>query len=153
MDRDFGGAKEYVFRLLALRPRTEKEIIIKMKQKGFDQDVIAGVISLLTEYNYINDTDFVRVWVKNRCLLKPMGKRRLSQELYQKGVAKEIIAAELTRLSPEMEYGMARKIVDRKLARGKVEPRRLYSFLLRRGFSPDVINKILLELNKEFLPE
>lgn len=153
MARDIGGAKEYVFRLLALRPRTEKEIITKMKQKGFDQDVMADVIGLLKDYNYINDAEFACIWVKNRCQLKPMGKRRLNQELYEKGVDKQIIEAELTRLSPEMEYSMAKRITDRKLARGRVEPRRLYSFLIRRGFSPDVINKILHEIDSEFSPE
>lgn len=148
MDREFAGARDYAFRILATCPRTEKEIIVKLKQKGFMDDVIAEVIKLLKKYNYINDNEFAGIWVKNRCRLKPMGKRRLSQELHKKGVAKEVIETELHLLTPEMEYDMAKSIVEGKFAKGKPDLRRLYSFLLRRGFSPEVIKKIFWELGE-----
>jgi len=153
MDTEFNRAKEYVYRLLALRPRTEKEIALKMKQKGFAQEVIQDVTGLLKEYGYIDDTGFAQLWVRSRCHLKPMGKRRLFQELYLKGVEKGAIETALTRLTPELEYSMAMKIVERKMAKRHIEPRKVFSFLLRRGFSADVVNKILRELNEEYMPE
>lgn len=151
METEFDRAREYVYRLLTLRPRTEKEIILKMKRRGFSEDDITGVINLLKDYGYINDTDFARMWVKNRCQLKPMGKRRLYEELYRKGVSKENIETSLSRLTPDIEYGMARNIIDRKLAKCSQEPRKLYSFLLRRGFSHEIVHKIISELGEEAL--
>lgn len=149
MDKDLGGARDYAFRLLAFRPRTEKEIIVKLKQKGFAEETITQVIELLREYNYINDIEFAGIWVKNRCRLKPMGKQRLRQELYKKGVNKEVIETELQQLTPEIEYDMAKRIAEGKLLKGSIEPQKLYSFLLRRGFSPETVKKIILELGGE----
>ncbi len=146
MDTDYARAREYVYRLLALRPRTEKEIALKMKQKGFAQDIIDNTTVLLKEYGYIDDAGFAQLWVRSRCQLKPMGKRRLFQELYSKGIEKMVIETALNRLTPEMEYNMAMKIVQRKKAKGNIDPQKIYPFLQRRGFSSDVINKVLLEL-------
>jgi regulatory protein len=151
METEFDRAREYVYRLLTIRPRTEKEIILKLKRRGFSEDAVIGVINLLKDYGYINDTDFARMWIKNRCRLKPMGKRRLYEELYRKGVSKETIDTSLNRITPDIEYGMARYIVDRKLAKGSQEPRKLHSFLLRRGFSNEIVYKIISELDEDAL--
>ena len=153
MDEELRRAKDYVFRLLALCPRTEKELNIKMRNKGFTSDTIDNVIAVIKEYRYIDDAGYAQIWISDRCRMKPMGKRRLYQELYTKGVEKEIINQALTGLTPELEYSMARRIVDRKMAKGRLEPRKMFSFLMRRGFTVEVINKILLEISGETMPE
>ena len=146
MDKDRESAKNYAFLLLGYRSRTCFEIATKLRQKGYDSDTIRKVIEKLSEYNYLNDREFAKLWIRNRCRLKPMGKSRLRQELMAKGVEKDIIETELAELTDEEEFNLATQLVERKLAKKQYSRKQMASYLLRRGFSPSIMNKVTQDL-------
>ncbi|HEX7401327.1 MAG TPA: RecX family transcriptional regulator, partial [candidate division Zixibacteria bacterium] len=84
-------AKETALRFLSFRRRTEKEIKDKLIQRGFDENIIKRTVEKLKEYDLINDLEFAIAWVKERLEYKPRGKKLLRQELWKKGIKKEII--------------------------------------------------------------
>lgn len=136
-------AEKYAYRLLQYRPRSSYEISSKLAGKKYDQQTISEVIDKLTDYGYIDDTSFARMWIKDRCLLKPTGRRLLWQELKNKGISQEIIEEELAFFTPEEEFEMALALVNKKLQRGNYSTGQITGILSRRGFSGGIISKII----------
>lgn len=145
----FPRARDYVYRLLSYRSRSQKEILDKLKSRGFDQETNTAVIDYLKQLNYINDSEFACEWVRNRISTKPMGIFLLRQELRDKGIGNEIIDAVISEISSSYdEYRVAKDLfldrwqkyshLDRITSR-----RRIYAYLRRRGFSSEVISKIM----------
>lgn len=143
-DLNLEKAKNYAFLLLKFRPRSEKEIFFRLKKKKFDDHVIRETLSFLKEKNFINDVDFARTWITSR-IKKPLGLRRLKQELNLKGINKEVIDNAIAGVKENYnEEDVVEKIVREKFKKLRgVDPKkaraRIYGYLLRRGFSPQVI--------------
>jgi regulatory protein len=142
-------AKEIALNFLSYRSRSEKEISDKLKKKGFSPENIEGVISDLKRVNLLNDYDFACGWIKDRLKNRPKGMLLLKQELFKKGIEKKIIEKALKEFYPKKdEVQIALDLIkrrekrykglDRKLAR-----KRMSDFLLRRGFSYEVVKEVL----------
>lgn len=140
-------AKNAALRFLSFRRRTEKEIRDKLKGKGFDEKSIKSTIDKLKGYDLINDSEFATAWVKERLAYKPRGKKLLRQELWKKGIKKEIIdqvTDELCQHEDKSAIELLEKIKGRyKNLEPQVARRRMYGLLLRRGFSYEAVNHAL----------
>lgn len=141
-------AKNYAFLLLKFRPRSEQEIRQRLKKKKFTPGIIEETLSFLKDKAFIDDNHFARAWIESR-IKRPLGIRRLRQELQVKGVDKEIIENQINEIKknyPEKE--IVTRIIQDKLNKAKgSDPqkikRRIYACLLRRGFSPGIILEAL----------
>ncbi len=137
--------------LLKYRQRSEHEICERLKRKKFEEAVISETVRWLKEKKFIDDSFFARAWVNSR-LNKPYGPRRIALELRKKGVASEIIKAELEEAKNSFsEEDVVRELASERYGRLKgVEPykakARIQAYLLRRGFSPDVVIEVVNQL-------
>lgn len=142
-------AKEAALNLLSYRARSEKEISQKLKGKGYSQAIIEDVITDLRRVNLLEDYEFACGWIRDRLKNRPRGVALLRQELIRKGIEKEIIEKALEEFYPEDEEvkiaselirkrGKRYRELDRKIAR-----KRMTDFLLRRGFSYEVVKVVL----------
>jgi len=144
-------AKEYAFCLLKFRPRSEKEIYQRLKKKKFDDRIIKETIAFLKDKDFINDNYFAKAWLESR-LKRPLGLRRIKEELRIKGIGKEIIDSQIDQIKKNYsEEDIVAEIAKVRFNRLKnIEPqkakRRLYAYLLRRGFSPDVVIEVVNQL-------
>ncbi len=134
--------------LLKFRLRSEKEIRLRLKKKKFDQKIIEETVAFLKDKEFINDNYFAQAWLESR-LKRPLGLRRIKEELRQKGIDKEIINSQISEIKKDYseeeivaEIAKARfnrlKNIERELAK-----RRLYAYFLRRGFSPEIVIDVL----------
>jgi len=121
--------------------------------KGYDGAVIDGVIDDLKRLGDIDDLKFAKLWVESRMHLNPAGDIVLRQELKEKGVADSIIEATLEEKAKnydeyEVAFNMAVERYERlkKLDRQKAA-KRIYDFLMRRGFKYDTISRIIEKLS------
>lgn len=146
-NRDSGllqKARDYAFLLLKFRLRSEKELYERLKRKKFSEEVIKDVVASLKEKGFLDDDFFAKSWLKER-IKKPLGLARLAQELKIKGINKEIIDSSLKEVKKDYnEAEVVAGIVKYKLDKLRgIEPQkrkaRIYSYLLRRGFSPDIV--------------
>lgn len=147
----FEKAREYAFFLLKFRLRSENELYIRLKKKKFDDEVIAKTLSFLKEKKFIDDQIFAKSWAEYR-IKKPFGLRRIKEELKLKGVAKNIIESQLG----EIKEGYSEEEIVSKIAGDKFPKmrgqdaqkakKRLYGYLFRRGFSPEIILNTLGQL-------
>lgn len=144
-------ARAYAFLLLKFRLRSENELKSRLKQKGFSQDLAADTVSFLKDKEFIDDRVFAKGWVFSR-LKRPLGLRKIRQELAQKGIAKEIIQDALAQASQDYpESQIVSQLAKQRFSKLKgIEPlkakARVYGYLMRRGFSPDLIGDVIKEL-------
>ncbi len=144
-------AKNYAFLLLKFRPRSEKEICQRLKLKKFEPQIISQTISFLKEKDFINDSNFAGAWVASR-LKRPLGLRRIRQELKIKGIANEIIDEKIEQAKGSYrEEEVARGLIQQKFKTLKgVEPKkakaRIFAYLMRRGFPPDTVIEAINQL-------
>ncbi len=145
-------AKNYALTLLTYRSRSCWELRDRLKKKDYDEKVVEEVIGQLQEMKFLDDNRFARSWAESRSLNKPIGRRLLERELQRKGIDKDIIE-EVSRATFDKynEEQLALALAKKRLksyskADELTRRRRLYGYLGRRGFSPDVISQVLKEL-------
>jgi len=141
-------AKNIIFRLLKVRQRSEKEIHDRLRVKGIDQNTIDETLRYFKNIGYIDDRAFTQQWIHSR-LLKPFGPNRIRYELKSKGIDLEIIQNELDQViknycEDEIILSLAQRqaVKYKNIEKTKVK-KRLYDFLLRRGFKPETISKVV----------
>lgn len=142
-------AREYAFLLLKFRLRSENELASRLRQKKFPEEIIRDTICFLKDKQFIDDRIFAKGWVASR-LKRPFGLRRIRQELVQKGLGKEIIEETFAAQAKEGydEGSIARQLAEQRFSKLKsIEPlkakARVYAYLMRRGFSPDIAGDIV----------
>jgi len=145
-------AKRYAFLLLKFRMRSEAEISRRLEAKKFDRQTIAQVVSFLKEKGFLDDDEFARAWIASR-IKKPLGLRRLRVELRLKGIDSDIIDRQIGRVKEEYsEEAIVERLVREKSGKLKgLDPqqakRRIFSSLVRRGFSSDAIVEAISKLD------
>ncbi len=142
-----GKATSAALALLARRPRSEREVRDRLRQKGYGAPVIDDAIGRLEGWGYLDDAAFARFWVENRVANKPRGERLMAQELWQKGVARPVVqeaiaAAEIDESDAALSVARAKLRSYRDLDPA-VARRRLAAYLARRGFGYDIVRPVL----------
>lgn len=147
-------AKNAAYRFLAYRPRSRAEVEGRLTEKGFSDSVIQAVLSDLDSLGYLNDHKFARQWAASRIRLRGFGRRRIEQELKDKGINRDILHEALGDVfDGSSETDLARREAEKKLKSltrfdPEVRLRRLAGFLQRKGFSSDIIRTILREVRQ-----
>jgi regulatory protein len=135
--------------LLGYRARSEAEIRDRLGRYGFAAETIGAVVVRLEELGYLDDAEFARL--KARQKARRYGPRRVSLELRRSGVgeelAREVVEEEFAGRS---EVGEARMAAARRYnGRGSdAEARRVYGFLVRRGYSAEVCAQVAREFRE-----
>lgn len=92
--RAFNKASE----LLSRRDHSEKELLFKLRQKGFSDGALEA-IEKLKDYGYVDDSRFAFSFANELKELKHFGKRRIEQELLKKGIERSVIEQAVSSLS------------------------------------------------------
>ena len=149
MSEDLKQAQALAYRYLSHRDRSVRETADHLKKKGFEEAVVRETLRYFQEANYLDDRRFAEHWARTRAENKQFGKYRLRQELIGKGLAQDLIAETLDTLFETVkEIDLARAVVEKKLPSMQDLPadkrkNRLIGLLQRKGFSLDIIYKIL----------
>lgn len=141
-------AKQNAYRYLSYRPRSISETQTHLRNRGYDQSTIEKVIDRLTELELLDDWEFAQYWVEQRETFKPRGRLALRQELYQKGLSREIIDASVATVDEKIAaLNAAQRKADRWSHLSKEEFfLKLGRYLQRRGFSYELIATVCQEL-------
>ena len=93
MQRGYPHALEAAMKFLALRERSEQEIVSRLRRSRFDEATIQKVVETLNLHELVSDERFAEQWVHSRS--RKYGKNRIVQELRRKGVSGEEAQAAL----------------------------------------------------------
>jgi regulatory protein len=147
------GAHAAALRLLSVRPRAEKELRDRLREKEFGDEEISKTLAALKASGLINDAELARSMIRNARTLKPTGRVALAQKLLKLGIDKATVMGALDELlgAPDQREDALRAAeAFLKRARKASTPdeskklrQRLGSFLLRRGFPWDVASPVV----------
>jgi regulatory protein len=132
--------------LLGYRARSQAEIRERLGGYGYAGVTIEAVVGCLAELGYLDDAEFARLKAREKA--RKYGPRRVSVELRKSGVgeelAREVVEEEFAGRS---EVGEARSAAARRYnGRGSdAEARRVFGFLVRRGYSAEVCARVARE--------
>ena len=112
-------AKNQALKYLSYRERSKREITQYLEKKNHSHLVIQQTLEYLENLDYIDDKRFALQWGQFKINQKKLGRNRLYLELLNKGIESE------------------------------KKKHRLIQYLKRKGFSADIIYKLLLKFDME----
>jgi len=144
-------AYNYALNLLAARPYASRALHRKLIQKKYSAADADDVIRRLLDNGLLNDERFAEQYARSKMLSTGASKRRLTQDLYRKGIKGDIATSAIANVIDQDEIDPAaviERVARKKLAQlGNLEPavlrRRLFAFLARRGYDVDEIKRIV----------
>lgn len=161
-EAEVGKLMERMYRLFNIRQRSEEEVRdylrnLSFKRKVKDQEeislfIVDTTVARLKELKLINDLDFAKNWVDAR--RKKKGPRVIKQELFQKGIDREIIEQVISEQGTDYSgQGVAEQLLEKKMRVWKNLPKmelrkKAFDFLLRRGFEYDVVKEVVNKIIK-----
>jgi regulatory protein len=128
--------------LLAVRPRSRRELEQRLTAAGFEAEEVADVLGRLERVGLVDDADFARQLAEQQFVHRRAGRRAVTSALIAKGIAPGLIEAVVAE-APDDEEARAEDLARTKALRmGSVDPvrafNRLCSLLMRRGYAPEV---------------
>lgn len=143
-------AKLRCMNLLKTKDYTRRQLEDKLKQGEYPAEIIEDAIAYVESYGYVNDENYVRNFVEYH--MQTRSRKRIENDLQQKGIRREIISKVFDELSEdglEMdETSMIQNFLLKKnfhagTATDK-DRQKMYGFLYRKGFRADAISRALL---------
>lgn len=153
-DSDTMLAKQTAYNYASYAPRTEFQIIKKLKDKGFNEDKVLGAIEFLKQFNLVDDYIYCQKYIKDYLRRKKSGADRITIELLKKGIPKHIAKAAVEDFFPkddEFEIVLAAANKKMRSLTNKPPQKRknsLIAYLQRQGFQWQIIKQALEELGE-----
>ncbi len=152
------GLFEYAVGTLARKMRTVRDLRRLMRARAEPGDLgeqaMDAVIARLIDLKYLSDTRFAADYTRLRKENEKFGKRRVQQDLAQKGISKDLITSTIATAYDDVdEVALARSYCEKKRMKQpsgvdyKKETVRIMNRLLRAGFSSTSIFKLLRTWN------
>jgi regulatory protein len=142
--------RERAMRCLARREHSRAELARKLGglvESAEDVETLAALLDDLTARGFLSDERYAEIRVSARCAR--FGNTRLAHELRTQGVAEEVVTETLAANDREFsEFARALQVWQRKFdslptASEHKERARQTRFLLYRGFSGEIIQRVL----------
>lgn len=141
-----GEVYQRALNLLARRDHSTAELRKKLVAKGFPAPTVETSLEKLVRQGYLDDRRFAERWAESALRNGRFVGSRLILELQRRGVEREVAAAAVAAASVDHgERQLLASVVEKRFAAfapGSAtlqERRRVYAYLLRRGFSLDAV--------------
>ncbi len=146
-------ARRRLVRYLSVRKKTIREARRYLEKAGFTEQAVEHAVQAAVSLGLLDDRVFAAAYVRTSQKLAKKGPRALEHELMARGVdpaeASDVVERHCP---PEQQHELARAAAQKRLASLEKEPqlgmrrRKLFEFLLRRGFDADMAQEVVREL-------
>ena len=138
-------AKKRALHLLERMDRTEHQLREKLRASDYPDDVIEEAIEYVKSFHYLDDERYAENFTRYK--KEGMSRQQIKQKLMLKGVSRDIVENAIDEEYDVDETVHIRNILDKKHfsyeASNEGEFRRIYNYLLRRGFrSSDILKEM-----------
>jgi regulatory protein len=128
---------ERALRLLAVRPRTRRELHLRLTRAGFEREEVDAELDRLQQVGLVDDARFAAEFIQHALHRRLEGRRLIEASLSARGLDRRLIADTLDAAAAD-EGGRLRRLAEARADRLRGLPpeaahRRLVSFLVRRG--------------------
>src|SRR5262249_2859558 len=151
---------ERALNLLSYKPRSLAEMRARLMEKDWAEEaVVDQVLARLEELGYLNDEEFAANFANSRLTAKPIGRSRLRHDLRRKKLPSETIE---NALDEAYEQQSEEELIDRAISKrvrlkgaptDRDQAKRLFDYLIRRGFSFDLVIRKVREAGKGVEPQ
>ena len=146
------SARRHALRRLARRDHSEAEMRRALARSGFAADVVDETVARLRAEKYLDDQGFAGRFARSRVAHHGLGRNRVREALRARGVSRAIIEKGVAEALRDVSETDVLDTLARRYWRqhGRDEPlqriRKLWAFLLRRGFPPGLVRDRLAKL-------
>lgn len=138
-------AKKRALHLLEQMDRTEQQLREKLMASEYPVRCVDDAIHYVKSFHYLDDERYAETFTRYK--KEKMSRQQIKQKLMMKGVARDIILNAIDEEYDVDETLHIRSILEKKRFSSEVaddgEFRRVYSYLLRRGFrSSDILKEM-----------
>ena len=138
----------------AYQERNQKEVESKLREYGLNEDEAGEIIIRLSREKLLDEERFACAFVRGKVRIKKWGRRRISQELKQKGISDYCIKVGMKEIDGDEYY---QNLLDVLEKRDRVEKERnlrlrrqkLTMFMTVKGYENDLIRMALDDLGKD----
>jgi len=144
--------KNTALRIIERSYKTEKEMKERLIEKGYDLDAILPIVDFLKEYGFIDDSAYIKMYIKDR--IRSQGAGKIKYSLIKKGIDPDVIEANLADINKDEERNVALELAKKKHSQLSLREDDVYKlsnklcrFLVGRGYDyalvKDVIKKTM----------
>lgn len=128
---------ERALRLLSVRPRSRRELELRLLRAGFEAAEVSGELERLEAVGLVDDERFAREFAEHQLEVRHAGRRAVISGLAAKGIDRTTVERTLAQDSGD-DRSRADDLARARAARlGTLPPEkayaRLFAFLVRRG--------------------
>lgn len=146
-------AVRYCLRLLSYRGRSVRELRERLRDKGYDEAVVEAALARLSAAGYLDDHLLARNLARLAAEQRLLGNSAARQFLRKRGIDEEVINATLV-TDEEAELALCLRLAGKRARVAGMpgtpqEKNRLFQYLARRGYGPDIIRRAMRELGRD----
>jgi regulatory protein len=139
---------------LSYQMRSEFEVKKKLLDAGFGEAVVLEAIRKLEKLDFLNDETYSKALLETKKKTAKKGPKAIKQDLIKKGIDKEMQEKVLNSYTYEEQLKLALSLAEKTVkANAKKTPiqvkQKIQEFLTRKGYSFDIINEILDQIDLE----
>lgn len=147
------SARARALRILGKRNMSRREITGRLIQKGESEETAENTAEWLVKIGAVNDAEYAALIVRHY-ISRGYGKMRILDELYRRGIDRELWEGALGELTDTEDKAYAFLVSKlRGAVPDKATLKRVSDALYRRGFSWDEIKSAILRYNGEHGPD
>ncbi|WP_257350834.1 recombination regulator RecX [Pseudalkalibacillus decolorationis] len=139
---------------LSYRMRSYKEIVDYLKKKEVPAVAIEAIMERLQGFNYIDDLEFAKMFIRSKVATSQKGPKALVQELKLKGVPQTIIEEAIPVYPQEEQIESATKLAIKKAKQSQklsevAVKQKVGQILQQKGFAWNIIEQALEKASLE----
>ena len=136
---------ERALRLLSVRPRSRRELQVRLLRAGFEAEEVSGELERLEAVGLVDDERFAREFTEHQLGARRAGRRAVASGLAAKGIDRATVERALAQ-APGDDGARADELARARAGRLRGVPpekayARLVSFLVRRGHDPETARR------------
>ncbi|SHK44072.1 regulatory protein [Hathewaya proteolytica DSM 3090] len=145
---NFSKAKNTALKYISRCLKTESEVVKKLERAGFDEGTSQRVIEYMKSYNFVDDVEYTRLFIKEK--IKKYGVTKIKYDLRNKGVNEKIVEEQLNNNDLQEMDAVINQVASKKYQQLKskhedqyIVKRKLAQFLLGKGYEYELINRTI----------
>lgn len=138
----------------AYQERYQKEVESKLRSYGLNEDEAGEIIIRLSREKLLDEERFAQAYVRGHYSNKKWGRRRIMQELKQKGISDYCIKSGMKEINGDQYYENLVDLLEKKDRQEKERHpgkrrQKIQVYLMGKGYEQDLIKMALDDLGKE----
>lgn len=134
--------------MLRYRPRSERELLARLKARGWEDSIAQEVVARFKSVGLVDDRQMAEAFVQSALSdTQPHSRFEVQYKLRSLGIPEEIVGEVLSVWTDEVEYQMAERYIRRRLA-GVANPnrkdiQRAFRAAMQKGFELNAIRSAI----------